>query len=61
MDSYIVGNIIGRLLMSYCLVWLVLLVINRMNWRLAFQKSKKWYGVLPVVVLFLLGVSVRGV
>ncbi len=61
MDSYVIGNIVGRILMSYTLIFLVLFFASRANFKLAFDKSTRWYGVLSVIILFVLGISVRAV
>jgi hypothetical protein len=56
--SFILGNFLGRAVVSYALVWLVCWAISRFNWRLAFKRSVRWYSVLAVVVLALLGMAV---
>ena len=61
--SFILGNLLGRALMSYGVVWLVCWLSSRLNWRMAFKRSTRWYSVLAVVVLTVLGVGsaiVRG-
>ena len=55
MTLYLFGNLFGRLLVSYVLVWLVLWLISRRDVRVAFRKSVRWYGVLAVLALFTLG------
>jgi hypothetical protein len=52
---YILGNFVGRLLVSYALVWLVCWAVSRFDWRLAFKRSKRWYSLLGVIALTLLG------
>lgn len=56
-DAYFVGNILGRLIMSFTLVWLVMfLFFSHFKWKAAFGRSVKWYGLLSVTVLFSLGI-----
>ena len=57
MDAYIVGNLVGRLVLSYLLVWLLMLVFSRINARRAFQKANRWYGVGMTLVLFTAGLA----
>lgn len=54
---YVLGNLLGRLLMAYLLVWLVCLVLSRGDWRGALVRSRRWPAVLAVVVLFGLGLA----
>nr|WP_315400789.1 hypothetical protein [uncultured Duganella sp.] len=55
--SYLLGNFIGRLLISFLLVWIVCLLTSKLNWREAFVRSKRWYSIVAVVVLALLGMG----
>ena len=56
MTAYLVGNLLGRLFMSYVLVWLVVfLVFSKFDWRRAFTRTHRWYGVLAVAAVFFLG------
>jgi hypothetical protein len=54
---YLLGNLLGRALVSYVLVWLVCWLSCRFDWRIAFRRSVRWYGLLAVIVLALLGVG----
>ena len=54
---YVLGNLLGRLLMAYLLVWLVCLALSRGDWRGALVRSRRWQAVLAVVVLFGLGLA----
>lgn len=57
MSLYVLGNFLGRLAVSYALVWLFMwLIMSRLNWRQAFRNTHRWYGVLAVIVIFLMGV-----
>lgn len=53
--SFILGNLLGRALVSYVLVWLVCWLSCRFDWRVAFRRSLRWYSLLAVAVLALLG------
>lgn len=55
--SYLIGNLLGRVLLSYALVWLACLLAARGNWRGAFARSARWYSVLAVVLLTALGLA----
>lgn len=55
--SYILGNLIGRALVSFLLVWIVCLLVSRLDWRKAFARSRRWYSVLAVLALTLLGMG----
>lgn len=56
-STFILGNLLGRALVSYALVWLVCWLASRLNWRIAFTRSGRWYSVLAVIVLTLLGMG----
>lgn len=55
-EAYLIGNLLGRLVMSYALVWIVLLVASRLDWRLAFRRTRRWWGILIIALVFLAGV-----
>ena len=57
LSLYVLGNLIGRLVMAYLLVWLVCLALARGNRRGAFTRSRRWPAVLAVLVLFGLGLA----
>lgn len=54
MDPYLIGNILGRVLMAYVLVWLVCLLIRRFSLARAAKLAHSWKGLLVVLVVFLL-------
>jgi hypothetical protein len=56
--SFVLGNFLGRAVISYALIWLVCWMLSRFNWRLAFKRSGRWYSVLAVVLVALLGMAV---
>jgi hypothetical protein len=55
--AYILGNLLGRALVSYGLVWLVCWLSARLSWRVAFVRSRRWYSLLAVAVMTVLGVG----
>lgn len=57
LSLYLLGNLLGRLVMAYLLAWLVCLALARGNWRDAFTRSRRWPAVLAVLVLFGLGLA----
>jgi Ca2+/Na+ antiporter len=57
MNSYTVGNLVGRLVLSYLVVWGLMLIFSRVNWRLALRRSYRWYGVTMTLLLFLGGLA----
>ena len=52
MDSYVIGNLIGRLLGAYLIVWVVCLLASRFDFRRAFKRTHGWVGIPAVLVLF---------
>lgn len=57
MTGYLIANLLGRLVASYIIVWLVMFTLSKFDWRAGFRKAQRWYGILSVVVVFLLGVA----
>lgn len=57
LTAYIAGNLLGRALMSYFIVWFVCLATVRGDWRAAFRRSRRWYAVVGVVLLFVAGLA----
>lgn len=55
--SYVFGNLVGRAIVSYLLVWIACLLGSRFDWRLAFVRSRRWYSVAAVIVLTVLGLG----
>ena len=58
MTLYLFGNLLGRLVGSYVLVWLLMFCIARFDWRRAFALTRKWYGIAAVAAIFALGTAV---
>ena len=57
MSAVLVGRIVGRLFLSYLLVWVVMIVVSRFSFKLAFYRVHRWYGFILLVLVFLLGIS----
>ncbi len=57
MDMALAGQIIGRILLSYILVWIIMLIVSRFDFKRAFYHTHRWYGFIVLVVLFALGLS----
>jgi hypothetical protein len=55
--SYVLGNLIGRALVSYLLVWLVCWLSCRFKVSEALRRSVRWYSLLAVAALTLLGLG----
>ncbi|HEY0942442.1 MAG TPA: hypothetical protein VGE08_20280 [Steroidobacter sp.] len=56
MSAYLLGNLLGRLVLSYALVWLLLcLTVARLNWREAFRRTNHWSGLSASITTFLIG------
>ena len=56
MTGMLVGNLVGRLLMSWFIVFIVTLLINRGKWRRALRRSICPWGWIAVLILFVLGI-----
>jgi hypothetical protein len=56
MSAYLIGNLLGRLALSYALVWLATwLLLAKLNWGDAFRRTNHWSGLTATTTLFLLG------
>lgn len=55
--SFVIGNLLGRALVSYILVWIACLAGSRFDPKMAFARSRRWYSVVAVIVLTLLGLG----
>jgi hypothetical protein len=56
MTLYLFGNLMGRLLLSFVVVWIIVFLAMRLDWRKAFRGSVRWYGIVGTLLLFALGV-----
>ena len=59
MDAFVAGNLAGRLVLSYLLVWLSMLVFCH-DWRLAFRRTHSPQGIGFVLLLFCVGTLTVG-
>jgi len=57
MSAYLFGNLLGRLVASYLIVWLAMFIAGKFDWRQALSRTHKWYGLLSIAVLFALGIA----
>lgn len=56
MTAYVLGNLLGRLVLSYALIWLVIwLTLARLNWRDAFRRTHHWSGCVVTTITFFIG------
>jgi hypothetical protein len=55
--AYVIGNFVGRVLVSYLLVFLVCWLFSRFNFQRALRVSTRWYSWLAVVALSALGLG----
>jgi apolipoprotein N-acyltransferase len=55
--AYAIGQIVGRIIMSYLIVWIVCVLFSRFNWRLAFRRSLRPYAWAAVMILTMLGIG----
>ena len=56
MTTYLLGNIIGRLVLSYAIIWIgIFLGLAKLSWRDAFQRTNHWGGLTAVAAISLLG------
>ena len=53
--AYIIGNLLGRLIMSAFIVWAVLFLMKRFDYKVATKSLKKPVPMLSIFVLFFLG------
>lgn len=56
MSAYLLGNLVGRFVLSYAVIWLVMwLMLARLNWRDAFRRTNHWSGLIATTTIFLIG------
>lgn len=54
MDMYVIGNVVGRLLLSYVIVWLFNWVFSRFNYQQSIKKTHSKYGYIAIALIFIL-------
>ena len=57
MTAYIIGNFIGRLLVSYLIVWVVCFTVSQFDWRKSFTQAHGWVGIPATMMVFILGIA----
>ena len=57
MTVYVVGNLMGRLAISYVIVLAGMLLASRIDWRRAFSRTHRWYGAASVAAVFSIGLA----
>jgi uncharacterized membrane protein len=58
MTAHLLGNLMGRLVLSYALVWLLLcLTLARLSWRDACRRANHWSGLAASITTFLIGLA----
>lgn len=57
--SYLIGNLLGRAIISYLLVLLVWILVSRFDINKAFRASVRWFNWVLVVLLTFLGLAVH--
>jgi hypothetical protein len=56
MTAYLIGNAIGRLVLSYAIIWIAIwLGLAKLSWRDAFRRTNHWTGLAAATTIFLLG------
>jgi len=57
MDIYFVSHLLGRLVASYAILFVLLWIVAKFDTRLAFTRSYRWYGIIGTGVVFILGIA----
>lgn len=58
MTPYLIGNVIGRLALSYAIIWISMwLGLARLNWRDAFRRTHHWTGLVATTTIFFLALA----
>ena len=52
MSAYVIGNVLGRLVISYIIAYVLILLLNRFNFQKALKGSVRWYGGIFSLVVF---------
>nr|WP_298722415.1 hypothetical protein [uncultured Steroidobacter sp.] len=55
MTAHLLGHLIGRFVLSYAFIWLIMFLISRLSWRDAFRRSHHWSGLVATTTTFLIG------
>lgn len=57
MSGFEIGNIVGRLLMSALIVYVILLLLKKFQFGVAFRGLKRPLPVISIIIIFLLGLA----
>lgn len=57
MSIALAGQIFGRLIISYLVVFILMFLISRFDFKKALYHTHRWYGFLTLMTIFLLGIS----
>lgn len=57
MTTYMIGNLLGRLVMAYGVVWVGSLVVSKFKIRRAFRLAHSWIGLSVMLVLLVVGIA----
>jgi Ca2+/Na+ antiporter len=52
MSVYLLGNLAGRIIVAYLLVWSTMFVFSRFRWQEAFRRTHRWYGLASAAASF---------
>lgn len=55
MNAYTIGNLLGRLFVSYLLILCFIWLVSRFDLRLALRRSHRWYSLLGIPFIFSIG------
>ena len=55
--SYLIGHFVGRIIMSYIILFVLYFIFSKAQLKPALKKTKKWYTFVFAVVLALLGAA----
>ena len=59
-DAYLAGQIVGRVLMSALIVWIVFLIIERGKVGRATLRVRTWSGIAAILLVLILGLAGSG-
>lgn len=57
MDAAVIGNLLGRLVASALIVYVVIFCINRFHYKPALQKMRSVWAIAATLLLFMLGLA----
>lgn len=57
MDLALAGQIVGRIFASYLIIWVLMFLFSRFNFKKAFFHTHRWYGFIALVMIFFIGMA----